>query len=142
MVDSGQKQAAIPGKAAGWSANSPAGYSTVICPQCHGRIPAGTLWSLSGLAHLACPRCHACLCPTAACAILLFGLSVGLGDAALALLLRHGGQLGLGMSGFFVAFACAYGLAAPFVLRLRVRNDDGRAGLGRRSSRPTQLSGR
>lgn len=107
----------------------------MMCPQCKGRIPAGALSSLLGLAHLACPRCHAGLCPKASCAILLFGLSIGLGDAALALVLRHGGQLGYALGGFFVVFACAYALAGPFVLRLRVRDTDAEPGLGHRAAR-------
>ena len=94
----------------------------MTCPQCHEHIPAKLLWTSTGLSCVVCPHCHVALTPKPLSAILVFAISFGLGDVAL-LLLRHKGiDFGLAFAGFFVVFAGVFALAAPVMLRLRLRD--------------------
>lgn len=95
----------------------------MTCPRCNGRVPVKALWTATGLSGIVCPHCHASLCPKPICAILLFALSFGLGDIALVVLRQHGAPYWLAFLGFFVILAGVYAVAAPLVLRLRVKDD-------------------
>jgi hypothetical protein len=99
----------------------------MTCPQCKQQVSWKSLWTLSGLARVVCPHCHASLCPEARCAIVLFVVSFGLGDAALVLLRRQGAEFLVALAGFFLVFAAVYALLAPAVLRLKLKERDGGA---------------
>lgn len=62
------------------------------------------------------------LTPKPLSAILVFAISFGLGDVALLLLRHKGVDFGLAFVGFFVVFAGVFALAAPVILRLRLRD--------------------
>lgn len=102
------------------------------CPQCNGRVPSKALWTATGLSGVVCPHCHASLCPKALCSIILFVLSFGLGDITLVVLRQQGAEFGLAFLGFFVIFAGVYAVAAPRVLRLRVKDAAAPSLAGRR----------
>jgi hypothetical protein len=99
----------------------------MTCPQCQKHIPAKSLWTTSGFAGITCSYCATTLCPKPLTAILLFVLSIGLGDAALILLRRNGADLLMAFAGFFLVFAAVFALAAPVILQMRVK-DHGPAG--------------
>jgi hypothetical protein len=104
----------------------------MTCPQCASRVPAKALWTSNGLSGMVCPRCRASLCPRALCTIVLFAASIGLGEAALLMLRSHGWNFAISFLGFFMVFAGVYSLAAPVVLKLRVKDDALRPLAGRR----------
>jgi hypothetical protein len=104
----------------------------MTCPQCTGRVPSKALWTSTGLSGVVCPHCHAHLCPKASCAVILFAVCIGLGEATLLVLQRRGVNFALGLLGFFVIFAGVYLLAAPGVIKLRVKDNAGRPLAGRR----------
>ena len=93
----------------------------MTCPQCNGRVPARALWTSTGPSGIVCPRCGASLCPKAFCTIVIFALCIGLGEASLLVLRWHGANLAIGLLGFFFVFAAVFALAAPVVLKLRVK---------------------
>ena len=64
-------------------------------------------------------------CPTPISAIIVFALSFGLGDAALMLLHHRGADLLVAFAGFFVVFAVVFALAAPVILRMRLKDHTG-----------------
>ena len=97
----------------------------MTCPQCHKHIPAKAVWTTSGFSGVVCPECHASLCPTPISAIIVFALSFGLGDAALMLLHHRGADLLVAFAGFFVVFAVVFALAAPVILRMRLKDHAG-----------------
>ncbi|MFZ0519827.1 MAG: hypothetical protein WAL95_02320 [Candidatus Acidiferrales bacterium] len=97
----------------------------MTCPQCHKHIPAKAIWTTSGLSGVACPECHASLCPTPISAIIVFALSFGLGDATLALLRHRGADFLVAFAGFFVVCAVVFALAAPVILRMRLKDHAG-----------------
>lgn len=99
----------------------------MTCPQCNKHVPAKALWTTSGFAGITCQYCATSLCPKPLPAILLFVLSIGLGDAALTLLRRNGADLLVAFAGFFLVFAAVFILVAPLLLRMRVK-DRGSAG--------------
>lgn len=105
----------------------------MTCPQCASRVPAKALWASTGLSGVVCPHCHASLCPKAFCTIVLFAACVGLGEAALLILQSHGENLGVGLIGFFVIFAGVYLLAAPALIKLRVKEKAARPLADRRA---------
>jgi hypothetical protein len=59
------------------------------------------------------------------CAVVLFVMSFGLGNASLFLLRREGAELWLAFAGFFVVFASVYVVIAPMILRLRLKERAG-----------------
>lgn len=95
----------------------------MTCPQCASRVPAKALWTSTGLSGVVCPRCHASLWPKAFCTIVVFGICIGLGETALLVLQSHGQNLAVGVLGFFVVFAGVYALAAPFLIKLRAKDE-------------------
>lgn len=95
----------------------------MTCPQCARRVPVKALWTSNGLSGVVCPHCRASLCPKAFCAIILFALCLGLGEGALLLLQSRGANFAIGVLGFFTVFAGIYVLAAPVLLKLRVKDD-------------------
>lgn len=105
----------------------------MTCPQCKGRVPVKALWTATGLSGVVCPHCHASLCPKAIRAIVLFAVSFGLGDLTLVVLRRHGAAFWLALLGFVLVFAGVYSVAAPLVLRLRLKDDTGPHFAGRRA---------
>ena len=80
----------------------------MTCPQCQHRVPAKALWTTSGFASVTCPHCAATLSPKPLTALLLFVLSIGLGDAALVLLRKNGAGLLLASAGFFLVCAAVF----------------------------------
>jgi hypothetical protein len=104
----------------------------MTCPQCASRVPAKALWKSSGLSAVVCPQCGASLCPKAFCTILLFAVCIGLGEATLLILQSLGGNLALSLIGFFAVFAGAYAIAAPALIKLRVKDTAVRSLAGRR----------
>lgn len=94
----------------------------MTCPQCQHRVPAKALWTTSGFASVTCPHCAATLSPKPLTAILLFVLSIGLGDAALVLLRKNGAGLLLASAGFFLVCAAVFALAAPLLLQMRPKD--------------------
>jgi hypothetical protein len=103
----------------------------MTCPQCASRVPAKALWTSSGLSGVVCPHCHASLCPKALCATALFVACFGLGEAALLILQSHGQNLAVSLLGFFAVFAGVYALAAPVLIKLRVKDQPLRPLAGR-----------
>ena len=97
----------------------------MTCPQCKARVPVRALWTASGLSGVVCPQCHASLIPKPLCSVLLFALAFGLGDITLVVLRQQGTPLWLAFLGFFVIFVGVYSVAAPLMLRLRVKDDAG-----------------
>jgi len=97
----------------------------MTCPQCQKHIPASALWTTSGLASITCPNCATALSPKPLTAILLFVLSIGLGDVALVLLRRNGAGLLLAFAGFLLVFAAVFALAAPLLLQMRPKDPHG-----------------
>jgi len=95
----------------------------MTCPQCKGRVPVKALWTGTGLSGVVCPACHASLCPKALCSILLFALSFGLGELTLIALRQRGVPLWLATFGFIVICAGVYSIGAPWVVRLRLKDD-------------------
>jgi hypothetical protein len=94
----------------------------MTCPQCNQSIPAKSLWTTSGFAGITCPGCSASLAPKPLTALLLFVLSLGLGDLALILLRRNGAGLLLAFVGFFLVAAAVFALAAPLILQMRLKD--------------------
>jgi hypothetical protein len=94
----------------------------MTCPQCNQAIPAKSLWTTSGFAGVTCPGCNASLAPKPLTALLLFVLSLGLGDLALILLRRNGAGLLLAFVGFFFVAAAVFALAAPLILQMRLKD--------------------
>jgi len=94
----------------------------MTCPQCNRRIPMKSLWKATGLSGVVCPRCGASSCPKALCAVVLFGVSFGLGNAALFLLRSRGAGFWVAFGGFCVVFVGVYHLLAPRILRLRLKD--------------------
>jgi hypothetical protein len=105
----------------------------MTCPQCASRVPAKALWTSTGLSGVICPNCHASLCPKAFCTIVLYAVCIGLGEVTLLLLRWRGENLAIGVLGFFVAFVAVYSLAAPVILKLRVKDGPLRPLAGRRA---------
>jgi len=105
----------------------------MTCPQCESRIPAKWLWTSTGPSGIVCPQCHASLCPKALCTIVVFGLCMGLGEASMLMLQWHGANFGIGLLGFFFMFAAVFALAAPIVLKLRVKDDAPQSLAGKRA---------
>jgi hypothetical protein len=103
----------------------------MTCPQCQHNVPAKALWTTSGFATITCPHCATSLCPKPLTALLLFVLSIGLGDLALVLLRRNGAGLLLASAGFFLVCAAVFALAAPLLLQMRVKDH----GAGKTSAR-------
>ena len=97
----------------------------MTCPQCNQQVPAKSLWTRAGLSTVVCPHCQASLCPKAVCAVVLFLLSFGMGDAVLVLLRRSGVENWLAFMGFFLVFIAVFGVFAPLLLRLRVKGPGG-----------------
>jgi hypothetical protein len=95
----------------------------MTCPQCKGRVPVKALWTATGLSGVVCPHCHASLRPKALCSILLFAVSVGLGEITVVVLRERGAALWLALLGFVLIFVGVYSVAAPLVLRLRLKDD-------------------
>lgn len=95
----------------------------MTCPQCARRVPAKALWTSTGLSGVVCPHCRASLCPRAFCTIVLFALCLGLGEGALLVLRSLGANFAIGVLGFFAVFAGTYALAAPALLKLRLKDD-------------------
>jgi hypothetical protein len=93
----------------------------MTCPQCQHRVPAKALWTTSGFSTITCTHCAASLYPKPLTALLLFVLSIGLGDAALVLLRRNGAGVFLASVGFFLVCALVFALAAPLILQLRLK---------------------
>lgn len=104
----------------------------MTCPQCASRVPAKALWSSSGFSKVVCPHCDASLCPKALCTIVVFAIGIGLGEAALLLLESHGENLAISIAGFMAVFAGVYLLAAPALIKLRVKDGAIRPLAGRR----------
>jgi hypothetical protein len=94
----------------------------MTCPQCHQPIPAKALWTSSGFSGITCPACSASLAPKPLTALLLFVLSIGLGDLALILLRKNGAGLLLAFGGFFLVAAAVFALAAPLILQMRLKD--------------------
>ncbi|MGA3300816.1 MAG: hypothetical protein ABSD87_12055 [Candidatus Acidiferrales bacterium] len=94
----------------------------MTCPQCQQPIPAKSLWTTSGFSGIICPGCSASLTPKPLTAILLFVMSIGLGDLALVLLRKNGAGLLLAFVGFFLVTAAVFALAAPLVLQMRPKD--------------------
>jgi hypothetical protein len=94
----------------------------MTCPQCQHHVPAKALWTTSGFASVTCPHCATALCPKPLTALLLFVLSIGLGDVALVLLRRNGAGLLLASAGFFLVCAAVFALAAPLLLQMRAKD--------------------
>lgn len=94
----------------------------MTCPRCSERVPAKSIWTAAGLAGVVCPHCRASLCPQARCAVVLFAVSFGLGDAALFFLRSHGADFWLAFTGFFVVFACVCTVAGPLILSWRLKD--------------------
>jgi hypothetical protein len=94
----------------------------MTCPQCQHNVPAKALWTTSGFASVTCPHCATTLCPKPLTALLLFVLSIGLGDLALVLLRRNGAGLLLASAGFFLVCAAVFALAAPLLLQMRTKD--------------------
>jgi hypothetical protein len=97
----------------------------MVCPQCQKEVPAQLRWVLSGANGSLCPHCNVSLCPRASCAVILFLLSCGLGDATLILLRRAGAEFWLAFLAFFAVFAAVYLVGLRLILRLRVKATDG-----------------
>lgn len=95
----------------------------MTCPQCASRVPAKALWTSTGFSGIVCPHCRASLCPKAFCTIVLFAVCIGLAEASLLMLQWHGANFAVSLLGFFVVFAGVCALAAPAVLKLRVKDD-------------------
>jgi hypothetical protein len=91
------------------------------CPQCRKSISSRSLWIISGKDGSKCPHCQAMLCPRAMCAVVLFLLSCVLGDATLIALRHFGAPFWLAFAAFFAVFGATYAIAAPMILRLRVK---------------------
>jgi hypothetical protein len=105
----------------------------MTCPQCKRRVPVKALWTATGLSGVVCPHCHASLCPKKICAVVLFALSLGLGDITVVVLRQHGAELWLALLGFCLVFAGVCSVTAPLVLRLRLKDDAGPHFAGRRA---------
>jgi hypothetical protein len=99
----------------------------MTCPQCQHKIPARSLWTTSGFATVTCPHCATSLCPKPLTALLLFVISIGLGDAAMVLLRRNGANFLMAFVGFFLVFVAVFALVAPLLLQMRVK-DEGATG--------------
>jgi len=94
----------------------------MTCPQCDGRVPVKAPWTSTGPSGIVCPHCHASLCPKAFCTIVVFALCIGLGETLLLMLRGHGENFAVALLGFYLAFAAVFALAAPAVLKLRVKD--------------------
>jgi hypothetical protein len=105
----------------------------MTCPQCDGRVPAKTLWTSTGPSGIVCPQCRASLYPKALCAIVVFALCIGLGEASMLILQWHGANFAIGLLAFFFVFAAVFALAAPIVLKLRVKDGAHRSLAGKRA---------
>ncbi|HEY0702768.1 MAG TPA: hypothetical protein VGD60_08380 [Candidatus Acidoferrales bacterium] len=103
----------------------------MTCPQCNRPVPAKALWTSSGLAGITCPGCGASLAPKPLTALLLFVLSIGLGDLALTLLRKNGAGLLLAFVGFFLVAAAVFALAAPLILQMRLKDHGAGSGAHR-----------
>jgi len=103
------------------------------CPRCDGRVPAKALWTSAEPSGMVCPHCRASLCPKALCAIVVFALCIGLGEASLLVLRWHGAGFAVGLLGFFFVFVAVFALAAPVVLKLRVKESAPRSFAGKRA---------
>jgi hypothetical protein len=93
----------------------------MTCPQCHDHIPAGALWSSSGLSHVVCEKCGTNLKPKPLSAVLIFVLSFGLAEGAMLVLRKVGAAYWLTFVGFFVVFALVFALGAPALLRFQMK---------------------
>jgi hypothetical protein len=93
----------------------------MTCPQCHEHVPAGALFTASGLSNIVCEKCSTHLKPKPLSAILIFVLSFGLGEVAMLALKKYGAAYWLTFVGFFVVFAVVFTLAAPALLRLQAK---------------------
>ncbi|MGA9884718.1 MAG: hypothetical protein WBQ34_13455 [Candidatus Acidiferrales bacterium] len=105
----------------------------MTCPQCASRVPAKALWTSTGLSGVVCPHCHVSLRPKAFCTIVLFAACIGLGEAVLLILRSHGENMAISLTGFFVVFAGLYSLAAPALMKLRVKDRSARPLTDRRA---------
>ena len=94
----------------------------MTCPQCQRQIPAKSLWTSSGFSTVTCRGCGASLTPKPLTALLLFVISIGLGDLALILLRRNGAGPLLAFAGFFLVTAAVFALAAPLILQMRLKD--------------------
>jgi p-aminobenzoyl-glutamate transporter AbgT len=91
----------------------------MTCPQCHEHVPAGTLFTASGLSHIVCEKCATNLRPKPLSTVLVFVLSFGLAELAMVGLKKIGAAYWMGFVGFFVVFAAVFILSAPALLRLQ-----------------------
>lgn len=95
----------------------------MTCPQCASRVSSKALWTATGLSGVVCPQCHASLRPKALGTIVVFALSIGLGEATLVLLQWRGENSAIRILAFIVVFAGVYSLAAPFILQMHLKED-------------------
>jgi hypothetical protein len=97
------------------------GVSPMTCPQCHEHVPAGALFTSTGLSHIVCEKCATHLKPKPFSAILVFVLSFGLAELAMLGLKKFGAAYWMTFVGFFVVFAAVFILGAPALLRLQAK---------------------
>jgi uncharacterized protein (DUF983 family) len=76
----------------------------MTCPHCHEHVPAGALFTASGLSNIVCEKCSTHLKPK-----------------PLSALKKYGAAYWLTFVGFFVVFAVVFALAAPALLRLQAK---------------------
>jgi hypothetical protein len=91
----------------------------MTCPQCHEHVPAGALFTATGLSQIVCEKCATSLRPKPFSAVLVFVLSFGLAELAMVGLKKFGAVYWLTFVGFFVVFAVVFMLAAPALIRLQ-----------------------
>lgn len=95
----------------------------MICPNCKGAVLMRSCWQATGLAGVVCPNCHASLWPTYARSVMLLVLSFLAGNFEGVVLRRAGYGLGVVVLGSAVTLFVVSAALAPFILRLRLKEE-------------------
>jgi hypothetical protein len=95
----------------------------VICPRCSNPVPMRSLWQATGLSGVVCPICNASLWPTYLRSAVVLAVALLAANFEATVLRRAGYDLAVVMLGCAAALFVVYATLAPFVLRLRLKED-------------------
>lgn len=96
----------------------------MICPRCNNPVPMRSLWQATGLSGVVCPICNASLWPTYLRSAILLVVALLAANFEATVLRRAGYDLAVVMLGCAVTLFVVYAGLAPFVLRLRLKEED------------------
>ncbi|MGA9883675.1 MAG: hypothetical protein WBQ34_08150 [Candidatus Acidiferrales bacterium] len=95
----------------------------MTCPHCDDSVPMMALWQATGLSGVVCPHCDSSLQPVYWRSVVLLFLAGLAGYFEGSLLRASGYATAIWLLGVTVTVFLVYAALAPFLLRLRVKED-------------------